>query len=102
MGPPNGTTLIRIITSGPKNGSIFRPQKWDRENAKFVAPACVWDRGLGRSAGASISAVEFPNSKMVALQNVMMDQTRSLFVRIPKKWISSFQEKVAIVPILYP
>ena len=63
LGPPNGTILIRIITSGPKNGSIFRPQKWDRENAKFVAPACVWDRGLGRSAGASINAVEFPQFK---------------------------------------
>ena len=63
LGPPNGTILIRIITSGPKNGSIFRPQKWDRENAKFVAPECVWDRGLGRSAGASINAVEFPQFK---------------------------------------
>jgi hypothetical protein len=59
LGPPNGTILIRIITSGPKNGSIFRPQKWGRENSKIVVPACVWDRKLGRSVGASIDAVEF-------------------------------------------
>ena len=50
----------------------------------------------------ALMLLNFRNSKLVALQNVMMDQTRSLFVRIPKKWISSLQEKVAIVPILYP
>ena len=56
----------------------------------------------GEALVPALMLLNFRNSKMVALQNVMMDQTRSLFVRIPKKWISSLQEKVAIVPILYP
>ena len=102
MGPPNGTILIRIITSGPKNGSIFRPQKWGRENAKFVAPARVWDRKLGEAPVPALMLLNFWNSKMVALQNAMVDQTRGLFARITKKWVSSVQEKVSIVPILYP
>ena len=56
----------------------------------------------GEALVPALMLLNFRNSKLVALQNVMMDQTRSLFVRIPKKWISSLQEKLAIVPILYP
>ena len=43
LGPRNGTILIIIITSGPKNGSILRPQKWDRFEFTELEDGCFQD-----------------------------------------------------------
>ena len=68
----------------------------------ICSPSMCWRSKIGRIAGASINAVDFQNSKMVVVQNAIMDQPKNPFARIPKKQTSSFQDKGVIVPILYP
>lgn len=79
-----------ILIGGPRNGTVFRSQKWGRENANSVVAACLWEQKLESSAGTRINLFELQELKMIAWRNAMLDQTRNLFARIPKTWNSNF------------
>jgi len=83
-------------------GPFFGPKNGDAKMQNLQSQHVFGIENWGEALVPALMLLNFWNSKMVALQNAIVDQTRSLFARIPKKWVSSVQEKVSIVPILYP
>ena len=97
LGPRNGTVLIIIITSGPKNGSILRPQKLGPRKCKIFGFQPVFRIKIwGEVLVPALMILNLQNWRMVAFRIAMTNQTKNLSARIPKKLISSWQSNVPI------